>query len=227
MARELTRPAPRRRFAPLFPLPHHRLDTPLFPLESCPSPSSYKPIRRQFSPASQRPPLYCRLSLDGVTIVNSSTPMLPYLSTGACSYEAFCIFCSVNSSGIPSHPPQPYKIHLQICSRGEIVLCEGAALECTRVTGALLLLALGSGFLDATRSLRLVEFCAQMNRIAQRIEQRQCKTATRERHTTGAAGNHLPHSRPCRGVCAQPREIFARRYSNDTEKHFETPKAQL
>ena len=31
IARELTRPARRRRFAPLFPLPHHRLDTPLFP----------------------------------------------------------------------------------------------------------------------------------------------------------------------------------------------------
>ena len=120
-----------------------------------------------------------------------------------------------------------YKIHLQICSGGEIVLCEGAALECTRVTGALLLLlllllllALGPGFLDATRSLRLVEFCAQMNRIAQRIEQRQCKDGTRERHTTGAAGNHLPpHSRPYRGVCAHPRlrrrEIGARRLSSN------------
>ena len=64
------------------------------------------------------------------------------------------MFCSANSSGIPSHPPQPYKIHLQICSGGEIVLCEGAALESARVTGALLLLlllmllALGSVFLD-------------------------------------------------------------------------------
>ena len=47
------------------------------------------------------------------------------------------------------------KVHLQICSGGEIVLCEGAALESARVTGALLLLllllmllALGSVFLD-------------------------------------------------------------------------------